>query len=64
MPKKRVNVVPVRLNDDELEVLEMRVLKTGMTRSAIMRKDFLEHPDSRKEMANLRGKSTGQIKGR
>jgi hypothetical protein len=62
--KKRVNVIPVRLNDAEIAALEVRVRKTGMSRSSILRKDFLERPETIMELAKLADKFSGQVEGR
>lgn len=38
MSRKRQNSILVRLNDDELEILESRVNQTGLSREAYLRK--------------------------
>lgn len=45
-------------------MLERRVAKTGMTRSAILRKDFLESPATQMEIKQMRQKTGGQVLGR
>lgn len=63
MPKKRDNVVPVRFNDAEVAVLDRLSASKGLTRSAVLRTAFLEHPATVLEMAKT-VKSSGHIKGR
>jgi hypothetical protein len=62
--KKRVNVIAVRLSEAELAALEARVRKTGMSRSSILRKDFLERSETIAEMAKLADRFSGQELGR
>jgi hypothetical protein len=54
----------VRLSDNELAMLERRVAKTGMTRSAILRKDFLENAATQMEKKQMQQKTGGHVLGR
>jgi predicted DNA binding CopG/RHH family protein len=61
-PKKenRDKIVPVRLNETELEALDRRVSRTGLSRSALLRKDFLESQETLLELKKMVDKSVGR----
>lgn len=61
--KNRINVVPIRLNAAELEALDKRVSKTGLSRSAILRMDFLDNRETvlaMEEIKNSPKKTVGR----
>jgi hypothetical protein len=63
VPKKRVHVVNVRLNDAELAFLDRIAARKGLTRSGVMRTAFLEHPLTILEIKKAK-KISGQELGR